>query len=144
MAKNKKKKLLAPRQNWNAPWWLRILYGIWQVLFTLFKVALGAAATVALIVVICVFVFVGLLGDYLQDDILPQSNMDMEGYDHKENSTLYYVDSDGQIQVYQQIYAETSSEWASYEDIPTNLINAAIAIEDHRSMSTRAWTGSLR
>ena len=132
MAKNKKKKLLAPRQNWNAPWWLKVLYGIWQVLFTLFKVALGAAATVALIVVICVFVFVGLLGDYLQDDILPQSNMDMEGYDHKESSTLYYVDSDGQIQVYQQIYAETSSEWASYEDIPTDLINAAIAIEDHR------------
>ena len=128
----KKDKPSAPRQNWEAPLALRILYGIWKVLLTLVKIAAGAAATVLLIVVICGFVFVGLLGDYLQEDILPQSGMDMEGYDHEENSTLYYVDSDGQIQVYQQIYAEVSSKWASYEDIPEDLINAAIAIEDHR------------
>ncbi len=132
MAKNKKDKQSVPRQDWQAPLALRILHKIWLVLFSILKIAAGAAATVLLIVVVCAFVFVGLLGDYLQDDILPQSNMDMEGYDHKENSTLYYVDSEGQIQVYQQIYAETSSEWASYEDIPVNLINAAIAIEDHR------------
>ena len=128
----KKRKQLAPRQNWKAPLVLRILYSLWQIIFTAFKVAVGAAATVVLIVGVCVFVFVGLLGDYLQDDILPQSNIDMEGYDHKEPSTLYYVDKEGQIQIYQQVHAEISNEWASYEDIPTNLINAAIAIEDHR------------
>ena len=132
MDNNKKDKPSAPRQDWKAPLALRILYKIWQVLFSVLKIAVGAAATVALIVVVCAFVFVGLLGDYLQDDILPESNIDIEGYDHEENSTLYYVDSDGQIQVYQQIYAETSSKWASYEDIPTDLVNAAIAIEDHR------------
>ena len=132
MAKNKKEKQSAPRQNWKAPLALRILYKIWKVLYTILKVAAGAAATVVLIVGICAFVFVGLLGDYLQEDILPQSGMDMEGYDHKEPSTLYYVDSNGQIQVYQQLYAEVGSEWAFYEDIPENLINAAIAIEDHR------------
>ena len=132
MARQKKEKNTAPRQNWKAPLALRILYKIWKVLFTILKVAAGAAATVVLIVGICAFVFVGLLGDYLQDDILPQSGMDMEGYDLKSPSTLYYVDADGQIQVYQEIHAETSSEWASYEDIPTNLINAAVAIEDHR------------
>ena len=132
MANNKKDRQAASRQDWRAPLALRILYRIWQVIFSLLKIAAGAAATVLLIVVICGFVFVGLLGDYLQDDILPQSGMDMEGYDHEENSTLYYVDSEGQIQVYQQIYAEISSEWAAYDDIPTDLINAAIAIEDHR------------
>ena len=132
MARNKKEKPAAPRQNWKAPLALRILYALWKIIISVAKVAVGAAVTVLLIVVVCAFVFVGLLGDYLQDDILPQSNIDMEGYDHKESSTLYYVDGDGQIQVYQQIYAETSSEWAPYEDIPENLINAAIAIEDHR------------
>ena len=132
MAKNKKVKQSAPRQNWKAPLVLRILYKIWKILYTILKVAAGAAATVVLIVGICAFVFVGLLGDYLQEDILPESGMDMEGYDHKEPSTLYYVDESGQIQVYQQLYAEVGSEWASYEDIPENLINAAIAIEDHR------------
>ena len=132
MARKNKETPKGPRQNWKAPIVLRILYALWKIVFSVAKVALGAAATVLLIVVVCGFVFAGLLGDYLQDDILPQSGIDMEGYDHKESSTLYYVDSDGQIQVYQQIYAETSSEWASYEDIPENLINAAIAIEDHR------------
>ena len=132
MARNKKDKPAAPRQNWKAPLVLRILYALWKIIISVAKVAVGAAVTVVLIVVICAFVFVGLMGDYLQEDILPESNIDMEGYDHKEPSTLYYVDSEGQIQVYQQIHAETSSEWAAYEDIPENLINAAIAIEDHR------------
>lgn len=130
--KKKEKKQLPPRQNWKAPLVLRILYWIWKIVWSAAKVAAGAAVTVLLIVVICGFVFVGLMGDYLQEDILPQSSIDMEGYDHKEPSTLYCLDSEDQIQVYQQIYAETSSEWASYEDIPQNLVNAAIAIEDHR------------
>lgn len=96
------------------------------------KVAFGAALTVLMILVICGFAFAGVLGDYLQEDILPASDMDMEGYDYELNSYLYYVDSAGKIQVYQKIFAETSSEWADYEDIPEDLINAAIAIEDHR------------
>ena len=123
-----------PRQDWDPHWILKLLYKLWMLLFTAFKVAAGAAATVLLIVVVCMFVFVGILGDYLQDDILPDAQMDaiMEGYDHEQNSYMYYVDSVGEIQLYQSIYAETSSQWASYEDIPEDLIHAAVAIEDHR------------
>ena len=132
MAENRKKKE-QERQNWVPPKAVRILRDIWMVLFAAFKIAVGAAATVLMIVAVCGFVFVGILGDYLQEDILPQSDSaDIEGYDHKQNSTLYYVDANGQIQVYQQIFAETSSQWASYEDIPEDLIHAAVAIEDHR------------
>lgn len=106
----------------------RVLRGVWAVA----KVALGAALTVLMILVICGFSFVGVLGDYLQEDILPASDMDMEDYDYELNSYLYYVDEAGEIQVYQQVFADTSSQWANYEDIPKDLINAAIAIEDHR------------
>ena len=127
---SKKKKL--PRQKWRPNWLLSLLYGIWRAAFAVAKIAIGAAATVLLIGVICGFVFVGTLGDFLQDDILPMADMDMEGYDYEQNSYLYYVDSEGQIQEYQRVFAETSSQWADYEDIPKNLINAAIAIEDHR------------
>ncbi len=132
MAEEKKKKKPAPRQDWQPPKALHTLLKVWHVVFAALKIAAGAAVTVAMIVGICMFVFVGILGDYLQDDILPQSGIDMEGYNHEQNSTLYYVDENGNIQVYQQIYAEISSEWAYYEDIPENLRNAAIAIEDHR------------
>ena len=130
MAKNNRKS--APRQNWKPHWALQLLYRIWRGFFAAFKIAFGAAATVLLIGAICGFVFVGTLGDYLQNDILPMANLDVTNYDYEQNSYLYYVDSEGQIQEYQKVFAETSSAWASYADIPQNLINAAIAIEDHR------------
>ncbi len=112
-----------------------IAYGIkkvWPAFSTLLKVMVGAAATVLLICVVCGFVFMGILGNYLQTDILPSSVMDMEGYDLDQNSFLYYVDENGEIQVLQKVHATISSEWAEYEDIPEDLIHAAIAIEDHR------------
>lgn len=97
-----------------------------------FRVLLGAFVTILLIGIICAFTFMGTLGDYLRDDVLPEAYVDLENYSLEQNSYLYYVDADGQIQEYQKVFAETSSRWASYEEIPKDLINAAIAIEDHR------------
>ena len=129
-----KKKNDVQHQEWKPHWFFRMLYKLWLLAFTVAKIVAGAAATVALIVVVCMFVFVGTLGDYLQDDILPNASMEniLTDYEHEQNSYLYYVDSKGEIQLYQNIYADTSSRWAEYEDIPQNLVNAAIAIEDHR------------
>lgn len=129
-----KKKKNTPRQEWKLHWSLELLRKIWMVLFTAFKVAVGAAATVLLIVVVCMFVFVGILGDYLQEDILPNAVMEniLADYEHEQNSYMYYIDSNGKPQLYQSIYAETSSKWAEYEDIPADMIHAAVAIEDHR------------
>ena len=104
----------------------------WSVISTVLKIAIGACATVLLICVVCGFVFAGVLGNYLQEDILPASSVDMEGYDLDQNSFLYYVDGDGEIQILQKIHAKESSQWVAYEDIPEHLINATIAIEDHR------------
>ncbi len=132
MAEEKKRKKGIPRQNWKPHWTLELLHKLWMVAFSAVKVAVGAAATVLLICVVCAFVFVGILGDYLQEDILPAADTDMEGYDLELNSYIYYVDANGQIQLLQQIFSETSSDWADYEDIPEDLINAAMAIEDHR------------
>ena len=129
--KNRKKE---PRQDWKPHWTLTLLHQLWMAVFTAFKIAVGAVATVVMILVVCGLVFAGSLGDYLQNDILPLAAIDgmIEGYDHELNSNMYYVDSNGDIQLYQSIYAETSSQWASYEDIPEHLINAAISIEDKR------------
>ena len=135
MSEEKRRKPREPkaaRQEWKPNFLLQALYRVWRVVFAGFKIAAGAAATVLLILVICGFVFAGTLGDYLQEDILPQSNMDMEGYDRDENSSMYYVDEDGKLQIYQNIFSTSSSKWADYEDIPEDLIHAAVAIEDHR------------
>ncbi len=142
--KNRKKGL--PRQQWKPHFLLRVLYQIWMAAFSAFKIALGAAATVLLIGVVCGFVFVGILGDYLQDDILPMADMDMEDFDHTQNSYIYYVDNNGDIQVYQKVFGEYSSKWASYEDIPEDLINAAMAIEDHRFLEHQGvdWVTTIK
>ncbi len=146
MSEEKKNRKGLPRQEWKPNWVLRLLYQIWMAAFSAFKIVLGAAATILLIGVVCAFVFVGILGDYLQEDILPMADIDMEGYDHTQNSYMYYVDDNGDIQVYQKIYGETSSKWAAYEDIPQDLINAAMAIEDHRFQAHQGvdWVTTIK
>ena len=95
MAKKKDKRNDIPRQEWNPHWGLKLLYRIWRVLFAAFKIAFGAASTVLLIGIVCGFVFVGVLGDYLQEDILPLAHVDLDSYEYEQNSYLYYVDSSG-------------------------------------------------
>ena len=118
-------------QELNTPKWLRVLYNVWIWLFTTAKVVLGAAATVALIFLVCMFVFVSIVGDYLEEDIATDSHINLADYEVELNSFLYYVD-EGKIKEYQEVYSAISREWVGYEEIPENLINAAIAIEDHR------------
>ena len=130
MAKNKKNQ--SERQQWNPPAWLNVIYKIWMVVFTLFKIGVGAVSTVALIGVVCAFAFAGVLGEYLESDILPNAHCVLESYELAAPSTVYCVNESGQIQVQQELYASTDWKKADYEDIPQALIDAAIAIEDKR------------
>ena len=125
--KNKK-----PRQEWNPHWILKLLYGLWVASWGIVKIAAGAVATVLLVCVVCVFVFVGILGGYLEQDILPEAYYTLDNAALGQTSYAYYVDSNGDIQMLQQIHTSEDRQWASLEDIPEDLINAAIAIEDKR------------
>ena len=121
-----------PRQQWNPHWTLKLLYGLWSAALAAVKIALGAVATVLLICVVCGFVFVGILGNYLQDDILPQAYYNMENANLDQTSFVYYVDDDGNIQLLQQIHTSADRQWASLDEIPDAMIEAAVAIEDKR------------
>ncbi len=129
MDKDKKK---LPRQDWRPHWSLETLQKIGRIALSVLQVAAGALVTVLLICVVCGFVFVGTLGDYLQEDILPMAGVEIDDIDIEKNSTMYYVDENGDIQVYQRVFASTTSKWADLEDIPKDMIHAAVAIEDHR------------
>ena len=120
------------RQDWKLHWSMDLLYKVWLAVFAAVKIALGAAATVLLICFVCVFVFVGVLGDYLETDILPSAGLVLENYEMDAPSTVYSVTSDGQIKIEQELYASTDWKKAEYEEIPAALINAAVAIEDKR------------
>ena len=130
MAKKKRRKIT--RQEWKPNILLRMLYRAWIVLFSLAKIALGAAVTVACMILVCSFVLIGALGDYLQNDVIPNVSADLEAIEVAQTSFIYYVDTDGNIQQMQQIYTDTDRQWVSIDEIPENLIHAAVAIEDKR------------
>ena len=131
--KDKRRRRKKPRQEWNPHWILKLLYTVGSVALSLVKIAIGAAATVVLILLVCGVVFVGTLGDYLQEDILTEAvDWSMEDYDMEETSFIYYVDNGGNIQQLQQIYTTTDRQWAPLDEIPQHLIDAAVAIEDKR------------
>lgn len=119
-------------QSWTPHVALRIAYKVWRVIFALTKVAAGALATILLIGLISGFVFAGMLGDFLQEDVLPEASLDLSDLTLDLNSTIYYIDGDKQIQVQQNINAKSNRKWVEYEQIPEHMIHAAIAVEDHR------------
>ena len=120
------------RQLWKPNRILRILSVFWTGFYSCLKIALGAFITVAIIAGVCLLIFVGTLGDYLEDEILPNSEVTLEGFDISQNSNTYYLDENGDLQVLQKLHATTVSNRATYEEIPKHMINAAIAIEDKR------------
>ena len=130
MANKKRRKIT--RQEWNPNLLLKLLRALWGVLASGVKLALGAVATVLGIIAVCGVVLVGAVGDYLQNDIIPNSSTDLDAIEVAQTSFLYYVDNDGNIQQLQQIYTDTDRQWVSIDEIPEDLIHAAVAIEDKR------------
>ena len=127
-----KKRKQSVRQSWEPHGILKFLRALWMIAFSAAKIALGAVATVLCIVVVCMFIFVGLLGNYLENDVIPNSTFALENFDLDQTSFMYYVDENGDIQQLQRIYTTTNRQWASYEEFPQELIDAAVAIEDKR------------
>lgn len=134
MAEEKKqRRRKKPRQEWDPHWLIKLLYAAFSLVLSALKIAVMAAATVLLIVLICGTVFVGTLGDYLQDDILTEAaDWSLDDYVLEETSFIYYVDSAGDIQQLQQIYTTTDRQWAYLDEIPQAMIDAVVSIEDKR------------
>ena len=134
MAEEKKqKRRKKPRQEWDPHWLIKLVYAAFSLALSAVKVAVMAAATVLLIVLICGTVFVGTLGDYLQNDILAEAaDWSLDDYVLEETSFIYYVDAAGDIQQLQQIYTTTDRQWAYLDEIPQSMIDAVVSIEDKR------------
>lgn len=130
--KDKNKKPSPARQDWKPHWVLDTLYKGWRVIFAAAKIAIGALATVLLIGIVCAFAFVGILGDYLETDILPSAGLVLEDLEMDAPSTIYYVNDEGEIEVLQELYASTDWKKATYDEFPEPLVHATIAIEDKR------------
>ena len=132
MAKNEKRQRRGRRQEWRPHLLTWLLYSIWRIGVSALKIVAGTLATVLLIVVVCGFVVVTILGDYLQDEIMPMAEMNLEDYDLEKTSYIYCYDEKGNVQILQQIHSTTDRQWVAFEDLPEGLLHAAVAIEDKR------------
>ena len=130
MARNKKQR--PERQEWKLPAPLQLLRSLLNGALSLVKIAVGGIVTVVLVLLVCCIVVIGAAGDYLEQDVIPNTSFDDEDHSLDQTSFIYYVDAGGDIQEYEKINTSTDRQWATLDEIPDSLIHAAIAIEDQR------------
>ena len=129
---NRERKRKVTRQNWKPTGFLAFLSGFWTAAYSVIKILIGALVTVMIIGGVCLVVFMGILGNYIQTEIIPNSNVSLEAFDQNQNSIVYFINEKGDPEVLQKLHAQSNSQRATYEEIPEALINAAVAIEDKR------------
>lgn len=70
---------------------------------------------------------------YIQQVIIPQVSFDMADFPMDLSSTIYYTDPEsGEVLEYETLSGDQNRIYIKYDDIPKNLIYAAVAIEDRR------------
>ena len=71
--------------------------------------------------------------DYLMNDIKPNATYDLDGVKLNQSSFIYAKNpATGEYEELRQLLAIENRIWVSYEEIPRNMINATVAIEDKR------------
>ena len=92
-----------------------------KVLGTLLLVALTTGALLACFAAV-----------YVKTVIIPLTPLDLDNFQAGLNSVLYYVDNEGKEHELRTLHGDENRIWVKFEDIPQNLINATVAIEDQR------------
>lgn len=111
MAKKQRQK--KPRSGWS---WAGKVFG-----------TLVLVGFMALLIFACIFAI------YIKTDLSEQVDFSVEGFALDQTSVIYYQDREtGQWQELRKLYEKENRVWVGLEDIPLNLKNACIAIEDRR------------
>lgn len=104
--------------------------GMPGIFFRRFGKVLG---TILLVGAISLVIFACIFTAYLRNYLMPQVSFSLDSFRLNQTSVIYYQDkSTGEYQALQNLYGEENRIWASYKDIPTNLVYATVAIEDKR------------
>ena len=69
---------------------------------------------------------------YIQSVIMPQVPIDLSHINVGLNSTMYYIDENGVEQELRTLHGKESRVWVKFADLPKDLIDATVAIEDKR------------
>ncbi len=110
------------RKRRRRPIWLTIIIRFFQLIGTLLLVG---------IVTGCFMVCFAAV--YVKTAVMPRTFLDLSDYTMDENSVIYYQDKNtGALVELQTLSGNENREIIEYKDIPEDLINAFIAIEDKR------------
>ena len=116
----------------------RITRTVLDVLGKIILVLLIAVGTVALIAAIAGSIFLSKFKSYVELDIIPKAEeyaegLELDNISLAQTSIIYYTDpKTGEYHELQQLYGTENRIWVSYDDIPLDLVHAAISIEDKR------------
>lgn len=125
-----------PAKKPNIAW--RITRVVLQIIGQILLWAMVIGATLALVVAVAGSIFMTKFSDYLKVDVIPKAHEFAEGLELgdislAQTSIIYYTDpATGEARELQQLYAKEHRIWVSIDEIPQDMFNAAVAIEDKR------------
>ncbi len=70
---------------------------------------------------------------YIKNVILPKTELNVADYNMDLSSAIYYTDpTTGAVMEYETLHGDQNRVWLRYDQLPQDLIHAAVAIEDRR------------
>mgnify|MGYP002509709952 CR=1 FL=1 len=106
------------------------------IVLTIFIRLLQAIGTLLLVGIITGCLMVCFAAVYIKTSVMPKAHLDLSDYSMQENSVIYYKDKNtGELVELQTLTGLENRELVEYKDIPEDLINAFIAVEDKRFLS---------
>lgn len=96
----------------------QILFTLWT-LFLVFAISCSFLACFAAV--------------YIKNVIMPNTELTLTDYSMSLSSTIYYTDPNTGAEIeYEALHGDQNRVWIRYDQIPKNLINATVALEDRR------------
>lgn len=104
------------------------------------KRSLGATVALRLFQLLGTLVLIGVVTSaflacyavvYIKTSVLPKTALDLDNLTINENSVIYYTDKNTGLSVeLTTLVGEKNMEWVDLEDVPQDLIDAFVAVED--------------
>lgn len=98
----------------------------------IFRVIGKTLGTILLIGILSMVIFACIFTAYMRNYLMPQVSFSLDSFRLNQTSVVYYEDDSGNYQPLQNLHGEENRIWASYDEIPTELVYATVAIEDKR------------
>ena len=126
------------RKRRRRPIWLTIIVRFFQLVGTLLLVGVITGCLMACFAVV-----------YVKTAVMPKAYLNLDDYTMNENSVIMYKDKEtGELKELQTLTGKENRELIEYEQIPEDLINAFVAIEDktfweHNGVNWKRTAGGL-